>query len=104
MARTNAKRELLAQIDYRNLIILKIECTYISKDKIIICNSLEDLDFYYDNNYGGYSSLNGKVYCIVKETGNVAWLERRDYDGRNYWHLNEVPLYLKDFIINNNTK
>lgn len=67
MARTNAKRELLAQIDYRNLIILKIECTYISKDKIINCNSLSDLDFYYDNNYGGYSSLMVKFIASLKK-------------------------------------
>lgn len=103
MARINAKRELLVQINNHNLEIIKIDCIHRDYDKNteIPCTTLEDLDFNYENNYGGDPHLSGKIYCINKESEDIVWLERRDYDGWYYWHLNEIPPYVKEYIINN---
>lgn len=103
MSKINAKQELLEEIEYYNLEILKIDCVYRDFNKNIktSCKTLESLDFYYEE-WETRLSLSGNVYCIDK-SGNIVWLERVYYE-RGSWYLIEVPTYVKEFIINNNKK
>ena len=53
---------------------------------------LEQLNFYYDNGYGG-QELYGTVWL-----NNGNWLERGEYDGSEWWEYKtypEIPEYLK---------
>lgn len=104
MSKINAKQELLQEVEYYNLEILKIDCIYkdFNKNTEIHCTTLEDLDFYYEE-WETRLSLSGNVYCIDKKSGDIVWLERVYYE-RGYWYLVEIPAYVKEFIINNNKK
>lgn len=62
--------------------IYSLKCNYTSEgwDKF-----LNSLDFNYNNGYGG-QELYGTVWFE-----NGTWLSRGEYDGSEWWELNETP-------------
>jgi hypothetical protein len=74
----NAKNEIIDHIGNRE--ITKLEVAILSDDDThTVFQSLEDLDFIYDNGYG--------VQCLygVIEYTDGTWSERIEYDGKEYW-------------------
>lgn len=102
MSKINAKQELLREIEYYNLKILKIDCIYrdFHKNMEIPCTTLKDLDFYYEE-YAEPAPFLGNVYCIDKKSGDIVWLERYYGGDSYYWECVRIPVFVKEFIINN---
>lgn len=90
----NAKEELLKEVDDYNLEILEIDCRYGDLPTKETLETLESLDFEYDNDYGT-QLLHGTVYCKDKQTGEPVWLTRGEYDGSEWWKVNRVPQFYK---------
>jgi len=88
----NAKQELLEELkNYKKTIdnIVAIKITYeISYKKNIEINKIEELDFDYDNGYGG-QELYGYVLLDDQD-----WLERHEYDGAEWWEYKKYPSHL----------
>lgn len=53
---------------------------------------LSELDFNYDNGYGG-QELFGTVWL-----NNGVWLERGEYDGSEWWEIKEYPIIPAELI------
>jgi hypothetical protein len=108
----NAKAELSGIISNNNLSIIGGEIEYRTgeyddeiNDFIVYIYSfdkynnqeafLDDLNFAYDNDFGG-QMLYGNIYCIDKITNEPVWLTRGEYDGSEWWDINRIPNIYKD--------
>lgn len=97
----NALQEVQDIVSRNNLEILAIRCTYNSTgiwfSKDIPIKTLEDLDFEY-NNKKGVQTLWGIIYCKTKDTEEPVWLTRREHNGAEWWIVNSVPSFYKNFL------
>ena len=105
----NALRELKENLDSCGKTVTDIEMIGIaavfnyndarividSKDGVITLGDIADLDFEYDDGYGGQVLFG---YIIFKDG---TWLSRGEYDGSEWWEYNKTPTYEtinKEFI------
>jgi hypothetical protein len=91
--KTTADIEMIgiaADFDYQNKKII-ID----SKEGIITLGDIAELDFEYDDGYGGQELFG---YVVFKDG---TWLSRAEYDGSEWWEYNKTPTYEtinKEFI------
>ena len=89
----NAKEELLIEVR-QNPVVIK--CAEIRCNDMTFClrqgfnalgleDFLNSLDFKYDSGYGG-QELYGTVWLV-----DGTWLERREYDGSEWWEHKFCP-------------
>jgi hypothetical protein len=96
---TNAKDELLAIIDPKDILAASIhlegwdqEQRNIHADLRVnhtdaeLDQFLQILDFEYDSGYGS-QELDGIIW--IKDSNN--WFSRGEYDGSEWWELNAIP-------------
>ncbi len=106
----NAKKELLEKLEELERVETNIECIKIIYDRSEISKTnktfilkkgftksdyeifLSQLDFNYDNDYGG-QKLFGTVWFKDK-----TWLERKEYESSEWWEHKERPIIPKDLI------
>jgi hypothetical protein len=86
----NAKKEILDHIGEREVDCIKIAFVERNweidkKDKVIKFNSIDELDFEYDDGYGT-KSLFGFIWYT-----DGTWSERGEYDGSEWWEHKEIP-------------
>lgn len=53
---------------------------------------LADLDFEYDNGYGG-QELDGTIWCL-----NGTWFTRGEYDGSEWWERHAYPAIPQELV------
>jgi len=112
----NAKEVLLELAKKNNLKILKIdccnydgeccecykreyhaECTEIHHCSPKYYTTLEQLDFFYNDNSCN-QELYGTVYCIDKEDKQPVWLTRWCDDISSGWIVNRIPEFYKNKV------
>lgn len=92
----NAKQELLKEVNPSLIKCAEIECNgrnILMKVGGDVTKFIESLDFNYDAGYGG-QELFGTVWLNNSES----WLERREYDGSEWWVLKQLPKIPKNLI------
>lgn len=53
---------------------------------------LESLDFEYDD-ANGFQEIYGKIGL-----DNMKWLERKEYDGSEYWEICQIPQFPQQYL------
>ena len=87
----NAKKELLFHVNWVEQPVKFVSIAFEKPcgNEILIKGTLEEvlpnLDFDYDNNYGGQ-----KLYGNIWYTDGT-WSERKEYDGSEWWVYKKCP-------------
>lgn len=82
----NFKNELIEVLKAYNKTIDDIVWVGYDDGEIDLKSFLDNIDFEYDNGYGGISISLGLMVV-----GNDWWLERYEYDGSEWWDFKKYP-------------